>query len=790
MKYFTNSTEMSEASGGMRLEQALSSKEMEEALVCQIGHEDRQQLEALIKLPRVVVPLKDFRMKITLGPGKVKRTSVIELAEEYTTEKEGGQLLLDGGSLTVPVADYVKKKYGLYAVETIERMEKELLHIYDELSEQGFSQTEMNKLVQKNKEIMGKVSQETAIKATELYTKYQKFGSEMAEVKVKEALESLNVPGLKIRSVIKDDVWKKCKQLYERSGLKISHPGKKDEYDLQMICADGDLPKLILIEVKSGNSYPWDSKSKDLPPNCSLFEGNLQDIKRGSSKKRTLGSWGQLCKSYTFISELFMDIAFGEVLAFTALPNTSHKVLEGQLGNSCCLTWVLCKEDLEQPELLRKRLRLNTIENASITGKKLLCTMASRLVGPGSGLYSNLREPAHVRPAEKEMLTKEIEAVDSNSWLLLDSVQAGLIEKSDNDEASIFVIEGAPGTGKTTVGLELVRRRAERPTEDMDERPLVFISVKMLSDEATPLGRHLAANAEEMNGQLIKWDVLLSQHGIQKTVIEGSGKSRFEHMAANIVALVGKLQKEPNSRRVIIMIDEIDHRDAPRDNKDAPYEWTALQNLPKNVTIVLIFNPGFYFDKIPVLFPASCTRLVLPTTYRSTQRISGLHTCLVTSKKDWCAPVGKPGTEVLGQKPGLVVIGMLEEKDKATKLGYGLNTMRSFMGMEEKNVTVIVDAGLNVRSICTNLVEEWGWTVTGWGEMFGAEADRVVVVGSGHPEAVSRAKLCLGILLCYEMSDTASICRRWYMLYSQGLRAAIEQGLVVVAIPPWHPQLI
>jgi len=46
----------------------------------------------------------------------------------------------------------------------------------------------------------------------------------MAEVDVKEALEKLNLPGLKIRSVMKQDVYKKCKELYKRVGLKISNP--------------------------------------------------------------------------------------------------------------------------------------------------------------------------------------------------------------------------------------------------------------------------------------------------------------------------------------------------------------------------------------------------------------------------------------------------------------------------------------------------------------------------------------------------------------------------------------
>ena len=45
-----------------------------------LGHQDRQELEAMLKLPRKVEPLKDVQMKIVLGPKNVKKTSVKELA--------------------------------------------------------------------------------------------------------------------------------------------------------------------------------------------------------------------------------------------------------------------------------------------------------------------------------------------------------------------------------------------------------------------------------------------------------------------------------------------------------------------------------------------------------------------------------------------------------------------------------------------------------------------------------------------------------------------------------------
>ena len=110
---------------------------------CQLGHEDRKELENLLGVPRIVQPLKDDdkMMKILLGPGNVKKTSVRGLAEEFKASWSG-QLLLKGGSLTVPVVDFVKKKFKLKSVETLERLEKELMHFFDKLVKESLSPAE------------------------------------------------------------------------------------------------------------------------------------------------------------------------------------------------------------------------------------------------------------------------------------------------------------------------------------------------------------------------------------------------------------------------------------------------------------------------------------------------------------------------------------------------------------------------------------------------------------------------------------------------------------------------
>ena len=71
-------------------------------------------------------------------------------------------------------------------------------------------------------------------------------------------------------------------------------------------------------------------------------------------------------------------------------------------------------------------------------------------------------------------------------------------------------------------------------------------------------------------------------------------------------------------------------------------------------------------------------------------------------------------------------------------------------------------------------------------DMFGGEADRVVVVGIGNLESISRARVSLAVLLC--CPDERS--RKYYNESAAGYRAAIEQGLVEVALPPWHPKVL
>lgn len=215
------------------------------------------------------------------------------------------------------------------------------------------------------------------------YEQYKKYRSKDAELKSKRILEGLNLPGLIIRSVVKLDVWKRCSLVYQNAGIKITAKDvpreQEDEYDLQMVYVDGNRLNWILIEVKNKNLYPWQSTTFTQQVNLKLLEK----------------AWVQLAKSFTFISELFSDIPFGKVHAFTAVPNMSRQVLEQRL-NPKCMEMILCLEDFTNPLELRRRLGIETDK-----GKNLLCTVASRMIGPGSDLFVPIRTPPARDPRRK-----------------------------------------------------------------------------------------------------------------------------------------------------------------------------------------------------------------------------------------------------------------------------------------------------------------------------------------------------------------------------------------------------
>ena len=122
-----------------------SGKEQQISTTCESTMSStRQKLRDLILLPRAVKPLPENKRmkkgKINLEKQTQIETSLKEM-EEQLKASDIGQLLLRGGLLVVPVADYIKDKYKLKSVETIERLEEELVSMHQDLINMGVTET-------------------------------------------------------------------------------------------------------------------------------------------------------------------------------------------------------------------------------------------------------------------------------------------------------------------------------------------------------------------------------------------------------------------------------------------------------------------------------------------------------------------------------------------------------------------------------------------------------------------------------------------------------------------------
>ena len=207
--------------------------------------------------------------------------------------------------------------------------------------------------------------------------------------------------------------------------------------------------------------------------------------------------------------------------------------------------------------------------------------------------------------------------------------------------------------------------------------------------------------------------ILLEENRFESMRLERN--KNLDNLAEQIASLGEKLAAEAEGRKTLIMIDEVQGRDAPEDKKQAGWNWLALERLPSETIALLLYNPGLYQGK-PLLLPSSCLQLRLQTTYRSSINIFNLHHTICKALK-WNAPPGSPGTEVVGQLPRLVVLGDLadlEQEEVEEKIKWGIDLLA---GEEEREVTVI-DYRSGVSNLLARQAKEHGWAVKDWREMF------------------------------------------------------------------------
>ena len=107
---------------------------------------ERWDLKRLIEEPRNVRPLPEDKvtekMQITSEKGDTKTMSLKDI-EDQLKASEIGQRLKKGGSVPVPMVDYIKEKYRILSVETTARLDRDLISMYQDLISKGFTEDEL-----------------------------------------------------------------------------------------------------------------------------------------------------------------------------------------------------------------------------------------------------------------------------------------------------------------------------------------------------------------------------------------------------------------------------------------------------------------------------------------------------------------------------------------------------------------------------------------------------------------------------------------------------------------------
>ena len=361
--------------------------ERKEEKMCQYpwqeGHRER------VKLTELVERLKRTRSRRKLNklvkrwiwlPNRSWREISLQDLYKIFKKSELGRHILAGGSHSVPAVEFVKEQHKMLSIITEERLFKELKMKFEEHIGNGLTEKAATEEIRKSP----------------TWNQFIHYRGTNAELIVKKAIvqivEELEIPSLTIRSLFKQDVLRFSSKLFRAAGMSFKDREKQGEYDLLTVLVSGDSLAFIFVEVKNRCHYPW--RPEVSPPRRSMFE-------------KKSGSWSQLSKSITFVTDLFPDISFASLKAFTAIPNMSKTMLEKYLG-AACLQNVLCKEHFENPAELRRMLGADKVVPATDIGKNLLCEVTSRLVGPASECHISRREPAQVLPAEAKQLREEM----------------------------------------------------------------------------------------------------------------------------------------------------------------------------------------------------------------------------------------------------------------------------------------------------------------------------------------------------------------------------------------------
>ena len=93
-----------------------------------------------------------------------------------------------------------------------------------------------------------------------------------------------------------------------------------------------------------------------------------------------------------------------------------------------------------------------------------------------------------------------------------------------------------------------------------------------------------------------------------------------------------------------------------------------------------------------------------------------------------------------------------------------------------EGVTLLYDDDITPTTVekvrAVVLTNGWAWQVRSLMDYFGWEADSVVCLGWGHDEAVTRARVRVAIIRCWDSEEG----RRLYELCRESYQAVVREG--------------
>ena len=437
-----------------------------------IGHELRtarkNKITKMLKEPRRT-PNETKRVLIKKGP--VSTESSLQELEEFYARRPEWKVIKDGGVLGIPVSEYrlmnppnpdregnvvfgqrkgsSRKQIDHYTVaETIESLNAHVKRHYNEVKAQALAKGKS--VLQAEAAAQAEARQLPQFQAVNMWQDIE------AEIKVKLAVEkmmrSLKIPALVIRSV-------NLKAISPLRSLGIKVPDKGGEIDIILAYVSGEYLHIVLFEVKRCDTYPW------------------QDTAQVPSNQAVNKAENQLTKDLDALTALLAGIPPDKIMFHTlaCYPDSSLNRLESIFCSVCLRESVVSQEDVGFLLHLRRKTKI-FYELAPPEGKgnDYLLTLSARCLSHQSFLHVGYRE---LKDKEKLAVAKHKfnrGSVDrklmQNEFVVASPQQQEVIEryKSGLLEERHLALEGAAGTGKTLVALQVAKHLLESINADRE----------------------------------------------------------------------------------------------------------------------------------------------------------------------------------------------------------------------------------------------------------------------------------------------------------------------------------